>query len=98
MADGRCVCRTHPAVLAHPALQVGGLAPDDDSPYGVRDMAGGVSEFTASPDPKDDELTVRRGSSWGFEAETCRIASRITTNKRGVTSQAGFRLVRELAR
>ncbi|MEK7866696.1 MAG: SUMF1/EgtB/PvdO family nonheme iron enzyme, partial [Planctomycetota bacterium] len=48
MVDGRCLCRTHPACVARPSPQPSGFAPDDESPYGVRDTAGSVAEWTSS--------------------------------------------------
>ncbi|MEK7867690.1 MAG: SUMF1/EgtB/PvdO family nonheme iron enzyme, partial [Planctomycetota bacterium] len=61
-----------------------------------RDTAGSVAEWTSSSAAWDAVLAVRRGASWGYEAETCRSASRIVTDGRGANPHVGFRVVREL--
>ncbi|GEM_PF-2636280 len=96
MVDGRCVVRTHPACAVNPNPQPIGLAPDDESPYGLRDAAGSVAEWTSSSAARDASLAIRRGASWGYEPETCRSASRIATDGRNCNPHVGFRVVREL--
>ncbi len=98
IADDRCICRPHPVHLTGVTLPPVGTATDDESPYGVRDMAGGVAEWSADSPGEDPHIAVRRGSAWGYELETARVATRIGTGSRGASPYVGFRVVRELAK
>ncbi len=96
MADDRCLVRTHPACVAKPSPQPTGFVPDDESPYGVHDLAGSVAEWTSSSAARDASLAIRRGAAWGYEAETCRSAARIGTAGSNTNPHVGFRVVREI--
>jgi formylglycine-generating enzyme required for sulfatase activity len=77
-------------------LPVGSFAADV-SIYGVRDLAGGVSEWTTSSyaDVAVAPLQVVRGGSFDAGAESCRSAQR-SGIPRNAHSSVGIRLVRPL--
>ncbi len=68
----------------------------DCSPYGVRDMAGGVREICNSIEP-EHEGPVMRGGCWHDSGLFCRVAFRHPTSHGFVNTGLGFRLVKSLA-
>ena len=74
-----------------------GASPDDESVYGVRDLAGGCREWCAEDhlDERRQERPVR-GGSWIGSARLCRLANRFGYTPRMATVQVGLRLAREL--
>ena len=67
----------------------------DVSPYGVLDMAGGVSEWTASWLDQGQRQRIVKGGHWASGPTECRSASRFTQPARRVSPTLGFRVVRE---
>jgi len=67
-----------------------GSYPDDQSPYGVSDMAGNVSEWTSSLDSSGNPV-IRGGNFGNFSADV----TRRVTNQRSLTlsDRVGFRTV-----
>ena len=82
-----------------PNLPAVGSVPTDVSPYGVRDLAGGVRDWVLW----DDEDTANRseaplrGGSYGTVEVYSRCCSRSEVPKGYVGSHVGFRLVQELS-
>jgi serine/threonine-protein kinase len=81
-----------------PAPEPSGAFPSDVSPYGVRDMAGGVADWTLPArctDPQE-ELTslVSRGGAFCDPRYDCRLASRRHYLALERASRLGFRLAR----
>ena len=74
--------------------QMGAFAADV-SPYGVVDMAGGVSEWTASWLDPGQRQRVVKGGHWASGPTECRSASRFTQSPHRVMPTLGFRVVRE---
>ncbi|MFW5968042.1 MAG: protein kinase domain-containing protein [Persicimonas sp.] len=72
-------------------LEPVGTFVDDVSPYGVRDLAGGVRDWCAADDPEADERAVF-GGAWNLDERGCRLASRITLLAEGRATGVGFRL------
>jgi serine/threonine-protein kinase len=72
-----------------------GAFPADTSPYGVLDMAGGVSEWTASWLDEGQRQRVVKGGHWASGPTECRSASRFTQPPHRVSPTLGFRVVRE---
>jgi formylglycine-generating enzyme required for sulfatase activity len=67
-----------------------GSYPDDESVYGVRDMAGNVSEWTASVDPGTVQPIVRGGNFGNPNPDLSRrVAESLTT----LRDRIGFRTV-----
>ena len=65
----------------------------DCSPYGVRDMAGGIRELCIS---EPSEEPVVRGGCWSDTGLFCRLAFRHITQKSFVNTGLGFRLVKDI--
>ena len=74
--------------------EVGAFA-TDRSPYGMRDMAGGVRELCWTSDA-GERLPVMRGGCWHDTGLFCRVAFRHVTKPDFVNTGLGFRLVKEL--
>ena len=87
------------SALSHqgrPRLEPVGSHPTDLSPYGVMDLAGGVSDWTSTVLPtkstEGELLTICRGGSWmGYDREA-RCASRIVDSVTNVSLNRGFRI------
>ncbi|RDV36959.1 hypothetical protein DV096_15720 [Bradymonadaceae bacterium TMQ3] len=64
---------------------------DDTSPYGVRDLSGGVQEWCeAGPEDGDDRAV--RGGGWNRDQRACRLASRMRVLADARSAGIGFRL------
>jgi serine/threonine-protein kinase len=82
-----------------------GAFPLDESPHGVRDLAGGIGEFTStiqvgSPDTFDERreeapLVVYRGGAWASTSATLH-AMRYTLSARERSASVGFRVALEM--
>jgi eukaryotic-like serine/threonine-protein kinase len=68
----------------------------DESPYGVRDLAGGVREWVTSTHLADPGLRVARGGGAGASAPSCRLCYRTWQRPTDVVSYFGFRIARGL--
>jgi len=81
-------------------LEPCGSFPQDRSPYGVMDMAGGVADWTVSDvvGARDGEVTERiyRGGSWNHLDLHARAASRHAASPQAVSVSVGFRLARDV--
>ena len=73
-----------------------GSVPLDESPYGVRDMAGNIMEWCATSFDRHDMMGVVKGGFWLSAAESCRAARRFGFKPAEPNPYAGFRLVLEL--
>ncbi len=78
-----------------PHLEPIGVFEFDESIYGVRDLAGGVSEWTQSYYDGHKQLAVIRGGSFQDSEDATRTAYRQGMSKEG-RPYIGFRLVRPL--
>jgi serine/threonine protein kinase/formylglycine-generating enzyme required for sulfatase activity len=73
-------------------LEPVGTFATDESPYGVRDLAGSASEVVHSTLPNFDGWIIHKGGSWAsLSAIEFRAASR--SHGAGAYPQSGFRLV-----
>ena len=81
-----------------PDLPAIGSMPTDCSPYGVRDLAGGVRDWVSWDEPSSASAneTPLRGGSYGTVEVYSRCCSRSEVPLRYVGSHVGFRLVQEL--
>lgn len=75
-----------------PYPQKYGLFPADESCYGVRDLAGGVPEWTTTISGYRNEWRVIKGGGGNRDAPYCRAAFRYHDDAEAVGAQ-GFRLV-----
>jgi toxoflavin biosynthesis protein ToxD len=93
----------------HGATPVGSYTPSGDSPYGVRDMAGNVWEWTSSlelpypykaDDGREDQsaqgLRVIRGGAWYYSRKLARCAAREGVKSTYVSASVGFRVALDL--
>lgn len=67
----------------------------DISPYGVRDLAGGVQEWCQPLDDRDEPSDQRpvKGGGWGQDERVCHLAGTIEILSEARTTRTGFRLV-----
>jgi len=82
-----------------PGLLAVGAAATDISPYGVRDLAGGVRDWVQwdKPGEAPADRSPIRGGSYGTVAVYSRCTSRTVVPRSYLGSHVGFRLVQELA-
>lgn len=73
-------------------LEPVGVFEKDVSPYGVRDMAGGVQEWCAHDGHEKDSDRPVRGGAWNLDPRACRLASNIRIIGAARTASIGFRL------
>jgi serine/threonine-protein kinase len=80
-----------------------GVFREDESPWGVRDMAGGVREWVADfpcaerPIHPDAQVCSIRGGAWNQDANACRLASRGRVLRVARLTAVGFRLARSVS-
>lgn len=81
-----------------PDLPAIGAVPSDVSPYGVRDMGGGIRDWCEwdSEEATSGGRFPIRGGSYGTVEVYCRCASRSVVRADYVGSHVGFRLVVDL--
>jgi serine/threonine protein kinase/formylglycine-generating enzyme required for sulfatase activity len=80
-----------------PAPEEVGAFAADESPYGVRDLAGGVVDWVASWHDEARAVRVLRGGWWAASAVFCRAARRFGAPPDQVVPGAGFRLAKSPA-
>jgi len=95
-----CKMRQSQAGICHP--EPVGKFETDLSPYGVRDLAGGVADWIL-PDDVDhvsqvtgDRYVYSRGGAWCDWATDCRVTARRPYLPTERAERVGFRLVRDL--
>ncbi|MBI3273238.1 MAG: SUMF1/EgtB/PvdO family nonheme iron enzyme [Planctomycetes bacterium] len=69
-----------------------GLFRLDEGPHGVRDLAGGMREWTATPSGASGEYRIVKGGAWGGPASLCRGADRFASGPGNVFANNGLRL------
>ncbi len=81
--------------LPYPEPEPVGAFEIDCSPYGARDMAGGVRELCWA-ESAGETVPVMRGGCWHDTGLFCRVAFRHQTQPDFVNSGLGFRLAKDL--
>jgi formylglycine-generating enzyme required for sulfatase activity len=84
--DGQCAVGSTVKVMA---------AVGDVSPYGVRDMAGNVREWTATASPGDPKMGMLKGASWVDLSVNARAAHKEYVPKVSYSHIIGFRCVKD---
>jgi len=91
------LCKTIISRAGRPLLETIDAFPTDVSVYGVRHMAGLVSDFTAEEDfDGDPSRRAMRGGSWRRDARWARVAGRYGVEPFLGGMNLGFRMVRPL--
>jgi serine/threonine-protein kinase len=85
-------CKMRFSRSENPQLEPVGAFVDDVSPYGVRDLGGGVQEW-CQPEPGNDVERPCRGGAWNQDMRASRLASRISLLAEARSAGVGFRLV-----
>jgi formylglycine-generating enzyme required for sulfatase activity/tRNA A-37 threonylcarbamoyl transferase component Bud32 len=92
------LCKMRASRPGRPQPDVVGGFPTDVSPYGVRDLAGGMRDWCGDADyGGDPKRRPVRGGSWSTNARVSRTANRHGREPWNVTSINGFRLARAAA-
>ncbi len=86
-----CIQSSRDGLSAEPP----GAFPIDESPYGVRDLAGVVSELTSTRLPSDEAWRVVKGGAWNGTEGIARAAARYIVGFETVENGTGFRIVAE---
>lgn len=85
-------CKMKDSRPGAPELEPVGAFPQDCSPYGVRDLAGGVIEWVAGPFDRHGVLGIQKGGFWMASQSNCRLARRFGVYPSEPEAFAGFRL------
>ena len=92
-------CKSAHARSGAAHLEPCGSFATDRSPYGVMDLAGGVSDWTVSPAVTDADTErpdrICRGGSWNHLDLHARLASRHAMAPESVSVSVGFRLAHD---
>jgi serine/threonine-protein kinase len=85
-------CKMVQSRPGQPKPEPSGAFAADVSPYGIRDLAGGVADWVVTTDTRAD---VARGGAWCDWRADCRLATRRPYQVGIRTSRVGFRLARD---
>ncbi|MCC7541533.1 MAG: SUMF1/EgtB/PvdO family nonheme iron enzyme [Deltaproteobacteria bacterium] len=101
-ADGRihpwgdhfdpALCKMRLSRSGQPSPEPVGSYPTDISPFGVRDLAGGIADWTSSPYRDDPHVRSIRGGGWSTRAHRCAATFRGYQFERDAGGDIGFRL------
>jgi serine/threonine-protein kinase len=69
-----------------------GTFPTDVSPFGVRDLAGSIAEWTASPYADEVRGRCVKGGAWSTRAHRCAAPFRAMMLEHHVSGDLGFRV------
>ncbi|MCK6527907.1 bifunctional serine/threonine-protein kinase/formylglycine-generating enzyme family protein [Myxococcota bacterium] len=85
-------CKMRRSRPGQPRPEAIGAFPADRSPYGVRDMAGGVREWCSGWLGDGESLCPVRGGSWQGAEDECRVAGRSGEPPDAVSLDLGVRV------
>ncbi len=88
-------CKMRSSRRALSQIEPVGAFKKDRSPYGIRDMAGGVREWVGGFPPENLQQPIR-GGAWNQDARSCRIASRVFVISKTRSTSVGFRTVYDI--
>ena len=89
-------CKMESSREGRPLPEPVGSYPTDESPYGVRDLAGTIEEWTAGRFLDDENLRTLCGSSWRSPSLLCRTTWETGASPASVSLSYGFRLAKPL--
>ncbi len=89
-------CKMRWSRPGRPEPEIVGAFEYDVSPYGVRDMAGGVSEWCDTAFDRYEVMATIKGGHWRSEASGCRLARREAADPDEPVAHTGFRLALEI--
>ena len=89
-------CKTDESRAERAAPEPVGAFPVDCSPFGVRDMAGGMREWCDSWFDEPRGLKVVRGGAWNLSESYARVCNRYGVSGKDVDPGIGFRAVLEI--
>ncbi|MEK7865047.1 MAG: protein kinase [Planctomycetota bacterium] len=75
-----------------------GLFPIDESPFGLRDLGGGVEEWVADKGGPEGDWRTGKGGGWGLSPSGCRAAGRGYVFRSIVCFNNGLRVLARRAR
>jgi formylglycine-generating enzyme required for sulfatase activity/serine/threonine protein kinase len=87
-------CKMRDSREGGPSPEPVGAFPVDESPYGVRDMAGGSRDWTSST--LGGEMRVVRGGAWNVTSLFCRLGFRFAYLPHDVYTNVGLRPARDV--
>jgi serine/threonine protein kinase/formylglycine-generating enzyme required for sulfatase activity len=87
-------CRMRDSRADGPSPEPVGTFPADESPYGVRDMAGGARDWTSSV--WAGTMKIVRGGAWNVTSLFCRLGFRNGYLPNDVYTNVGIRPVKDL--
>jgi formylglycine-generating enzyme required for sulfatase activity len=87
-------CKMRDSRAGGPCPEPVGSFPADESPYGVRDMAGGSRDWTSST--LGGEMRVVRGGAWNVTSLFCRLGFRFAYLPHDVYTNVGLRPARDV--
>ncbi len=92
-------CKMRLSRRGPPAPEPSGTFAHDESPYGVRDLAGGVADWVlpGDGDPSSAEYAAARGGAWCDWSADCHAAARRLYWGTERSDRVGFRLARSPA-
>ncbi len=73
-----------------------GLFPVDCSPYGVRDLAGGVADWCSTWENEGQQKRFLGGGAWFVHARNCRLGRRYGFKQTDIAGGVGFRVCKSL--
>jgi serine/threonine-protein kinase len=85
-------CKMRESRAAQPRPERRGVFTADESPYGVRDMAGGIADWTAGV---DGTRAIAKGGAWCDWAPDCNLGARRIYALNERAARVGFRLARK---
>lgn len=85
-------CKNRDSKKAHAFPEIVGQYPQDVSPYGVMDLAGGVCEWTSDVYNRGEGLSIVKGGNWTMGERACRIARNLVFRSASTNLALGFRL------
>ncbi|MBX7195015.1 MAG: formylglycine-generating enzyme family protein, partial [Sandaracinaceae bacterium] len=76
--------------------EIVGAFPTDVSPFGVRDLAGGIAEWTSTAYGDDSRARCVKGGAWSTRAHRCAASFRASMLEHHVSGDLGFRLASDV--